>query len=374
MDFKLTETQEILRRSARDFLERRCPKRLVREMETDEKGFSPELEAEMAALGWYGLAFPEEYGGAGADFTDLLTLLEEMGRALLPGTFFPTVVLGGLSVLEAGSEAQKKNLLPRIVRGEVRLTLALNEAGSWCNPDTIETSASAGKGGYVISGTKVFVPYAHAADFLVCAARTGPGRDDIGLFLIGGGSPGVSLKLLENIAGDKQYEVVFKEVNLPADNLLGQPGNGRRDLENILQKAAAAMCAWMVGGAQKVLDMTVEYTRDRIQFGKPIGSFQIIQSHCAEMLSYLEEARLLTAEAGWRLSQGLPAGMEVSMAKARASQAYQFITALAHEIHGGVGYAVEHDLPLYFRRAKAAELAFGDSDFHREKVATALGL
>lgn len=377
MDFELTQSQKMLSKTARDFLERECPKTLVREMETDDKGYSPQLERKMADLGWFGLVFPEEYGGSGGDFTDLLVLLEEMGRALLPSIFFPTVVLGGLPILEIGSEEQKQRFLPKIAEGKTNFTLALTEPDSGYSADSIRVNAVADKDGYVINGVKLFVPYAHVADFIMCVARTREkqvSHEGISLFIIDSKSSGITCNALETIAMDKQSEVVFSNVRVTGENMLGELHNGWAYVEELLQKATIALCAEMIGGAQKVLEMTVDYAKQRVQFARPIGSLQIIQSHCVDMLTLLEDSRLLTYEAGWMLSQGLACAKEVSMAKARASEAYQTITALGHEVHGGVGFAIEHDMNLYFRRAKSAETMFGDADFHRERVAEELGL
>ncbi len=346
-------------------------------METDDKGYSPQLERKMADLGWFGLVFPEKYGGSGGDFTDLLVLLEEMGRALLPSIFFPTVVLGGLPVLEIGSEEQKQRFLPKIAEGKTNFTLALTEPDSGYSADSIRVNAVADKDGYVINGVKLFVPYAHVADFIMCVARTREkqvSHEGISLFIIDSKSSGITCNALETIAMDKQSEVVFSNVRVTGENMLGELHNGWAYVEELLQKATIALCAEMIGGAQKVLEMTVDYAKQRVQFARPIGSLQIIQSHCVDMLTLLEDSRLLTYEAGWMLSQGLACAKEVSMAKARASEAYQTITALGHEVHGGVGFAIEHDMNLYFRRAKSAETMFGDADFHREKVAEELGL
>ena len=377
MDFEFTQSQKILRKTARDFLERECPKTLVREMEADDKGYSPQLQRKMADLDWFGLISPENYGGTGGDFIDLMVLLEEMGRALLPGPFFSTVVLGGLPILEIGSEEQKQRFLPKIAKGEINLTLALTEPNSRYNVDSIGVKAITDKNKYVINGIKLFVPYAHVADFLICVAKTkeeASAGEGISLLIIDTKSPGITCHVLATIAMDKQCEVVFENTRVPKENMLGELDHGWAYIEKLLQKATVALCAEMIGGAQKVLEMTVDYVKQRVQFGRPIGSFQIIQSHCVEMLTLLEDSRLLTYEAGWKLSQGFPCAAEVSMAKARASEAYQIITALGHEVHGGVGFAVEHDMNLYFRRAKSAEISFGDADFHREKVAIELGL
>jgi alkylation response protein AidB-like acyl-CoA dehydrogenase len=346
-------------------------------MELDEKGYSPQLQRKMADLGWYGLVIPAKYGGAGGDFADLVALLEEMGRALLPGPFLSTVVLGGLPILEIGSEWQKQEILPRIAKGEVNIAMALTEPDSWYHADSVKAKATAGSDGYVINGVKLFVPYAHVADFIICAARTKSERtakDGISLFIIDTNDSGVICNVLKTIAMDKQCEVILTDVRVPRENILGELHNGWAYIEKLLQKATVALCAEMIGGAQKVLEMTIDYAEQRVQFGRPIGSFQIIQSHCVEMLALLEDARLLGYEAGWKLSQGLACAMEVSMAKARASEAYQTITTLGHEVCGGVGFAIEYDMNLYFKRAKSAEIMFGDAEFHREMIAKELGL
>jgi alkylation response protein AidB-like acyl-CoA dehydrogenase len=376
MDFGFTESQEMLRRTARNFLERECPKALVREMETDCRGYSPNLNRMMADLGWFGLIFPEKYGGDEADFMDLLILQEEIGRFLVPGTFFPTVVLGGLPILEIGTEEQKQRFLPRVARGEIKLTLALTEPDSWYNAPTIRAKATSDEDGYVINGVKLFVPYAHVADFVICAAKTKDERidDGITLFIVDGKSSGITCNVLDTIAVDKQCEVIFSDVRVSRQDVLGELHHGWAYIEKLLEKVTASKCAEMIGGSQRVLEMSVDYAKQRIQFGRPIGSFQIIQSHCVEMLSCLEEAKLLTYEVGWMLSQGLECAKEVSMAKARASECYRFSTAMGIEIHGGVGAASEHDMTLHFRRAKSAELMFGDTDFHEEKIAIELGL
>jgi alkylation response protein AidB-like acyl-CoA dehydrogenase len=377
MDFEFTDSQKIIASTTRDFLKKECPKMLVRQMEQDESGYSPELHRKMADLGWFGIVFPEKYGGAGGDFLDLLVLLEEMGRALLPDPFFATVVLGGLPILEIGSEAQKQRLLPKIANGKLNITMALAEPNAWYNVDSVGVKAIKDKNEYIINGIKLFVPYAHIADFIICAAKTkeeAPAGRGISLFIVDKKSPGITCNLLETIAMDKQCEVVFKNARVPKENILGELDNGWAYIEKLLQEATVALCAEMIGGAQQVLDMTVDYAKQRVLFGRPIGSFQIIQGHFAEMVTLLEDSRLFTYEAGWKLSQGLPCAKEVSMAKARTSEAYQTITALGHQIHGGVGYCIEHDMGLYFRRAKSAEITFGDADFHREKIAIELGL
>lgn len=377
MDLGLTEEQEMLRKMARDFLTNECPKSLVRAMEEDERGYSPELWRKTAELGWPGLAFPEAYGGMGGSFLDLCVLLEEMGRALLPGPFFSTVVLGGLPLLAAGTEAQKKEFLPRLSRGELVMTMALTEpSGTW-DASGVKARAARSDGGFTITGAKLFVPNAHVADVLLVVARTEPrsrGENGLTLFLVDGKSPGIRCTQLKTIASDKQSEVVFNKVAVPDARVLGPVSGGWPIVAQALEKAAAAQCALMVGGAQQVLEMTVDYAKTRVQFGRPIGTFQAIQHKCANMVTDVDGARFVAYQAAWRLSEGLPATTEVSIAKAWVSDAYRRACAEGHQIHGGIGFTKDHDMQLFFRRAKAGELAFGDGDFHREVVARQLAI
>jgi alkylation response protein AidB-like acyl-CoA dehydrogenase len=375
MDFNLTEGQEMLRETARDFLATACPKSLVREMVKDEKGHPLQLWQKMGEMGWMGMIIPEEYGGAGADFLDFVVLLEEMGRACLPGPFFSTVVLGGLTILEAGSEEQKKEILPELAEGRLLLTLALTEPSATYTAEGIETKATQTEEGFLIQGTKLFVPDAHICDYLICAARTREteiSEDGITLFLVDPKSPGVSCTLLKTIAGDKQCEVIFDNVNVPRRSILGNLNEGWPVLDKVLEKAVVAQCAEMVGGARQVLEMTVEYAKQRMAFGHPIGSFQAIQHYCANMLVDVDGCSLLTYNAAWRLGEGFPAAQEVAMAKSSTNERFKRIAALGIQIHGAIGFTEEHDLPLYFKRAKAWEISLGDTSFHLDKIAKAV--
>ena len=377
MDLGFSEEQEMLRTTTRDFLTNECPAELVKEMAEDEKGYTPELWRKMAELGWMGLTFPEEFDGMGMTFLDLVILLEEIGRACLPGPFFSTVVLAGYAILEAGSEEQKKELLPKISNGELILTLALTEPSASYEPSGIKVKASPKNDDYVINGTKLFVPDANVADYMICVARTKDGaspEEGITLFLVDAKSPGISTTLLKTIAGDKQCEVIFDDVRVPKGNILGELDKGWPVVEKVLEKATVGLCAQMVGGAQKAMEMSVDYAKERIQFGRPIGSFQSIQNYCADMVTDVDGSKYITYEAAWKLSEGMPAAMEVSMAKAWTSEACCRVTALGHQIHGAIGFTVDHDLPLYFKQAKAGEATFGNADFHREMVAKQLGL
>jgi alkylation response protein AidB-like acyl-CoA dehydrogenase len=374
MDLGLNEAQQMLKNSAREFLDAECPTTYVREMELDERGYTTEMWQKVAEQGWLGLIFPEEYGGFGLNFVDLSILLEEIGRVMLPGPLFSTVVMGGMTILDAGSEEQKKELLPQIGEGQLIVTLALTEPSARWDAQGVETRATQSGDSWTITGTKLFVPNAHVSDTYIVAARTGDGEKDISLFLVPRNTSGVSQTLLKTIASDRQSEVVLDNVSVPSSALLGEVDKGWDTIEKVLAWGAVGKCAEMVGGAQEVLNMTVEYAKQRTQFGRPIGSFQAIQHHCANMATDVEGSRYITYQAAWYLSEGMPAENEVAMAKAWVSEAYRRVCALGHQCHGAIGFTKEHNMQLYSRRAKAAELAFGDSDFHLEAVAEAIGL
>ena len=377
MDLGLSEEQEMLKKSARDFLQKECPKRLVRQLDDSDEGYSIELWRRMAELGWMGLAFPENYGGGGQSFLDLAILLEEMGYNIVPGPFFPTIVLGGLAILMAGSEKQKTEFLPRVARGEMIISLALTEPSASYDAASIKTKAIARDGGYVIKGTKLFVLNANIADYVVCIARTRETtdpEDGITVFLVDARSPGLTCTLLKTLARDKQCEVIFDDVTVSEKNVLGRKDEGWPLVRDILQKAAVAKCAEMVGGAQVALDMAVNYAKERVQFGRPIGSFQAIQHYCANMAMDVSGSRFVTYKAAWKLSEGIPAAFDAAIAKAWVSEAYGRVALLAHQIFGAIGFTMDHDMHLYYRQAKAAEIIFGGGDFHRAIVAQELGL
>ena len=376
MDFGLSEGQEMLKEAARDFLSTNCPKSLVREMEEDKKGYSPELWHKMAGLGWMGLIFPEEHGGGGGNFLDLAVLLEEMGRALLPGTFFSTVVLSGLLLLEAASEKQKRELFPKIAQGQAILTIALHEPETELAPAFLTTKAVPQGNDYIISGTKLFVPDAHVANHIICVARTTDANASEGLtlFLVDGNSSGLQCNLLETMAGDKQCEVVFDGVRVPRENIIGETDKGWAYIEKVMPKVAVAKSMEMMGGAQQVVEMAAEYARTRVQFERPIGSFQAIQHHCANMLIDVNSSRFLAYRTAWMISEGIPCLKECYMTRAWVNDAYRRVVRLGVQVHGGIGIIKEYDMELYFRRGKMAEFAFGSADFWREKLAAEIGL
>jgi len=377
VNFNLSEEQEMLKRMARDFLTEKCPKLLVKELEEDEKGYSPALWKEMAGLGWMGLAFPEQYGGGDMSFLDLAILLEEMGVACLPGPFFSTVILGGLSILDIGTDEQKGEYLPGIAGGESIFTLALNEPNGQYDASGIAVKATADGDDYVIDGVKLYVPDAHIADHMLCVARTGESakaEDGITMFIVDAKSKGISYTVLDTIARDKLCEVVFDKVRVPKKNVLGKLNEGWDAVQNIIERAAVAKCCEMVGGMQQVLDMTVDYAKERVQFDRPIGSLQIMQHYCVDILTDVQGSRFSTYHAAWRISEGLTFTREAAIAKAWIGQAFERSITLAHQIHGAIGFTMDHDLHFYTMRGKGGSVSYGDTDYYREIVAREMGL
>lgn len=378
MDYDLNKTQTILKDEAHRFLAKECPSDFVREIAEDKTGYSKELWQKMAELDWMGVLIPEQYGGMGGNFLDLTVLLSEMGYSCLPGPFFSCIVLGGLTILEAGSDSQKADVLPALYRGEQILSLAWLEQDGTYVPGGIKLAANLNGEEYILNGTKLFVPYAHVADTFICVARTRQTLEDknagLTLFLVNAKQQGIYIETLITMAGDRQCEVIFKDVTVSKDNILGQLDQGWPVLKKVLQMSAVAKCAEMIGGAQRAMDMAIPYVKGREQFGRPVGAFQAVQHHCANMLTYADTIKFMTYQAAWRISEGLPFEKEASMCKAWGSESYRKLVALAHQVIGGMGFMEEYDLQLYFKQAKAAEQILGDADFHRELVAQEIGL
>jgi acyl-CoA dehydrogenase len=377
MDFSLTEEQDMLRSSARDLLARECPKARVREMDSDDRGYDPQLWRRMAELGWLGLVFPEEYGGMNGSFLDLVILMEEMGRNILPGPFFSTVALCALPILSHGSSEQKARSLPRIASGDAIWALALAESLATYRPVEVKLNASLWEGGYILHGDKLFVTDAHIAHHFLVAGRTEEAdrpEDGITLFIVDANDPSVEVEPIPTIGGDRQLRVTFNGVHVPKNGILGQPGAGWEIVDFILQRAAVLRCAEMSGACQAVLDMTASYARERIQFDRPIGSFQAIQHKLADMQIEADAVQYLLYQAAWGISVGSPSCWLISAAKVKANEAYERICIDAITAHGAIGFTMDHDVGLYYRRVRAAEFAAGGSDWHRERIADELGL
>jgi len=379
MDFGFSPEQEMLRATARKFLENECTSTFVRARMDEPAGVTNDFWAKLAEQGWLGLVFPEEYGGSGLGFVDLTVLMEEMGRCVMPGPFFSTVLLGGLMILEAGSPAQRKEWLPKLAAGQAKATLALTEPNARWDAAGVTATAKEGKGGFALSGTKLFVPDAHLADVIVVVARTAEGKtpeDGVSLFLVPKGVKGLEVKLLPTMDQTRKLcEVTLKDAAVPAGALLGGKGAAWSALARVIQRATIALCGEMCGGAQRVLDMTTEYVKIRVAFGKPIGTYQGVKHKAADMLVDVENAKSLTYYAAWAADENSPeTALATSMAKAYVSDAYRKVSAAGIQLHGGIGFTWEHDLHLYFKRAKASEFTFGDATHHRERVAQLIKL
>jgi alkylation response protein AidB-like acyl-CoA dehydrogenase len=372
MDFGFSEEQEMLRQSARQFLEAECAMTYVRKMMEDDRGYSEEQWKKMAELGWQGLVIPEEYGGSGLNMVDLIVVLEEMGRVVMPGPYFSTVMLGAVPLLLAGNRAQKKKYLPEIASGALKATMAqVEESGRWDAPGIALPATKTDKS-YTLSGTKLFVHDAHNADLLVVPARTSSkGEKGITLFLVDAKSPGVKVTLLKTMDQTRKLaEVNFDNVTVGSDAVLGKVGAGWPLLERIVDRAKVALCGEMCGGAQRVLEMSVEYAKVREQFGRPIGSFQAIQHKCANMMVQVESSKSATYYASWAVANDVAEShLAACMAKAYCSDAYRMVSGEGIQIHGGIGFTWEHDMHIYFKRAKGSEVTFGDATWNRELVA-----
>jgi alkylation response protein AidB-like acyl-CoA dehydrogenase len=372
LDLGLSEEQELLKNAARDFLEKECPETLVREMEEDEKGYSPDLWKKMAEQGWQGLLIPDQYGGAGFGYLDLIILVEEFGRALVPGPFISTQVGGVLPLLEGGTEQQKSYALPKIASGETIWTLAFTEPSARFDTEGITLEVKEDGNELVLNGTKLFIRDANVADYMtVVGRRPGTSGDDgIELVIVDAKSPGITMTQLKTIAADKQAEVKFENVRVPKPSIIA---GGAALLKKVQRKATVLECAYLVGLAQMDFEISVQYAKDRIQFGRPIGSFQAIQHKAADMVTDVDGARFIMYRAAWSVDQGEPdADLNVHMAKAWCSEATRRVVAHGQQIHGGIGFTKDYKIQLYFRRQKAAELAWGDADYHRELVADEL--
>jgi alkylation response protein AidB-like acyl-CoA dehydrogenase len=376
MDFAFSEEQEMLRGSARDFLAKECSSKVVRRLMESDDAYDAALWKKVANLGWTALGIPEQYGGVGT-FLDLVVVLEEAGRALLPGPFFATMGMAVPALIESGTEAQKKEALSAIAAGNARATLAVTEpSGRWDASGITVTAKQAG-GGWRLDGVKLFVPDAEHADYTVVAARTrGEGEDGISLFLVRGRPKGMTVSPLKTLDMTRRWaEVRFDGVELGADALMGAAGAAWPRLKRALEWSTAALCAEMVGGAQKVLETSTDYAKTRHQFGKPIGIYQAVSHKLADMLVLSESSRSATYYAAWAVEADAPdRSMAASMAKAYVSDAYRKIAGDGIQVHGGIGFTWEHDMHLYFKRAKSSEVTLGDATYHRELVAQALDL
>ena len=371
MNFAFSEEQEELRNVVKGFLEAKSPESAVREQMETERGYDPEVWKQLAEqLGLPSLTIPEEYGGQGYGYVELVVVLEEMGRYLLCAPYFSTVVLAANTLMQSGDDAAKKAHLPGIASGETSATVAFTEPNGRWDEAGIEMTATAEGDAWTLSGTKSFVLDGHTADLVLVAARTSKG---VSIFAVDGDASGLTRTPLATMDQTrKQAKLDFDGVSA---TLIGEDGKGWDLLSTVLDLAAVGLAAEQVGGAQACLDASVEYAKVRVQFGRPIGSFQAIKHKCAAMLLEVESAKSAAYYAGWcaaEMNDELPA--VASLAKAYCSEAYFHAAAENIQIHGGIGFTWEHPAHLYFKRAKSSELLFGDPTYHREQLAQRIGI
>jgi len=379
MDLILTEDQDLLSKTAADFVAEHSPVARFRKLRDakDATGFSRELWKEMAGLGWVGIPFPEEFGGAGLGFAELAVVLEQLGRKLAPEPFLSTVLLGGQALLLGGSDALKKEWLPRLVSGDAILTVAYQDAKSRYDLHHVTTTAAKDGDGWKLEGEKIQVLDAHAADAILVAARTSGGEKDadgITLFLVRKGAAGLGVERQSRVDSRNAGLVRLSGVRVGAADVVGGVGTGGALLERVIDRATAGLCAEMLGSMQQAAEDTFQYLKTRTQFGVPIGSFQALKHRAAKMYIEIELARscvMAVVRAVDANDDDLP--RLVSVAKARCSDAGILITNEAVQMFGGVGMTDEYDVGFYMKRARVADITFGDAAWHRDRFARLSG-
>ncbi len=375
MDFEFGKEQQMIRKSAKEFFEKECPKEKTRDLKEDEKGYDPAMWKKMLKLEFMGLAIPEEYGGTDGEYLDLIALMEEAGRNIVPSPYFATVGLCSLPILAFGTDEQKSEFLPQITRKGKIWTLALVESTGGHDAHDIALSATQEGENYVLNGTKLFVPYADAADHLLVVARNEKKdhpEEDITIFIVDAKAQGITITDMLTAARDKQCEVKFANVKVSKNDILGEEGKGWDVVEYIITHAAVLKCAEMSGAVQAVLDITVKYAKQRHQFDKPIGSFQAVQHRLVNMLTEVDGLKNLVYEAAWNINNHTPSALLSSMAKTKANKVYHRVCYDAVFTHGAIGWTEEMDISLYHLRSLMYENDCGGSIFHKERVAREL--
>ena len=369
-----SEEELMVKNAAREFLDAECPPSLARAIEQDERGYSVELWEKMASLGWFGISLPESYGGGGLPVTYLGLILEECGRAIAPVPFHSTAT-AALAVANHGSDQQKQSILPRVARGDLIMTWAAQEQDPRLRPDAIQCRGEVDGDSLVVSGVKHFVDNYAAAELMVMAVRTAAPSDDnagITLVIVPTNAAGIAETRLTTLAKDSQSKLAFDGVRVPLSNVIGELHQGWPAASEMLDTGTALLCTQIIGAARKDAEMAIEYAKNRVAFGRPLAGFQSIQHLCADMVVWVDGAQLLTYEALWKLDAGLPYGVEVSQAKAFTNDKCQATVRSSQQIHGGIGFMMEFDLHLWYRRVTAWTMRLGTSFEHRARVARAL--
>lgn len=372
MDISLDQDQLMLHDTAVSFAASVLTPARIRELEETNQGFDASVWKQIAEMGWAGALFPEQYGGAEASAVEMALVVEALGRGAIPSPLFSTVIEAGMLLLEAGSELQRKTWLPRISAGSAILTTAIMEASGGLKPDEIRTQITPSGNGFTISGTKLFVRDAATAEAIIVVGRTGDDDADLMLLMVPRGAPGLRLQKMHAAGGESLWEAKFDNVAADADAIVGERGGAWPHIARLQMRGAAFKSAELVGIGQASLDLTVTYAKTREQFGGPIGRFQGVHHHCAEVYRDIQVSRLLAWQAAAALGNGLAGGREVSMAKAKCSEVMPAATRIAHQIHGAVAYYRDYPLELYYHRAIAAQAAYGDAGHHRRALSDLL--
>jgi len=369
LNLSLTKSEEILRATTRDFLDREISKEMLESLLESDTGCTERIWQKVAEIGWLGILVPEQYGGIGYPLISAGVLFETMGARPLPGPYFSSGILGSLIIMEGGSQAQKQSLLPEIVSGEMVVSLAFTEPEYSWEPDAVSTTADENGDGFTINGVKLFAIDAAAATHFIVVARTDAG---ISLLLVGKETKGVSAKRLPGFLSGRAFEVRFDRVEVPRTALIGEISDGRPVLSRAFDRAIPVLCAFKVGGCQAVVDMALEYSRQRVQFSQPIGRFQRVQDMIIEMVNHADAARWATYEALWKLDNGKPLAAGIHLAKAVTSEGYWQVCTLGHRVFSGVSYSMEHPLSYHTRTSRSLYSFLGDPAYHRQKIAESL--
>lgn len=375
MDFALEKDQELIKKSAREFFEKECPKDKIRELKEDPNGYDPNMWKKMISLGFLGLIIPEQFGGTEGEFIDLMLFMEEIGRNIVPSPFFSTVVLCGMPILEFGTDEQKEAFLPGIAEKGKIWSLAQTELQANIDPTDIQLTATLENSDYILNGTKLFVPYASVANYFLVVTRTSQvdnPEDGISLFIIDAKTDGIDIEKIPTVARDNRCEVKFNNVKVPKANILGELHKGWDIVDYVLQNSAVLTAAEMSGGAQAAFSIVNKYAKERKQFDKPIGSLQAVQFKLVDLLTDIDELKYLVREAAWNMNAGTPSRKLNSMAKAKANTVYHDVCYYGIFLHGAIGWTEEMDIGLYHLRTRSLISEAGGTDFHLEKISKEL--
>jgi alkylation response protein AidB-like acyl-CoA dehydrogenase len=372
LNLDFTDEQDMLREMVRGLCAQYASNEILRQYEDDPVGYPPGLWEQLGELGLLGLLLPEEFGGAGSSMLEGVILYEELGRSLAPIPHLESCVLSAGAILAAGSAAQQQSWLPRIASGEAIVVPAWLEPGNGFSPKGVQATATSDGSGFVLDGSKMHVRFAAAAHRFVVLARTGDAPEDIDLFLVDPAAPGVSMEQRMTISSDTQYRVELAGVRVTADDRIGEPGTGWATWCKVMEDAMVLAAAQANGGCDHALDITVQYSKDREQFDKPLGAFQALAHNMADAKTVVDGSKLLTYEAAWAHSTGHSLARLAPMAKLTACNSFRDTTAMAQQIFGGVGFTLEYEIQLYFRRAKQLQLSWNDTRRCEELVAAAI--